>query len=95
MGFWNIYLPLVSALLTMEGIHLLMSYIFSRRHIKRVKEVEEKMRADGIDPTPFLKDMGIPVHGHPAHFDPRNLNTTVSGQGPHAREEHVQTGQYL
>lgn len=55
LNFWDVYCPvlaaLVSATIFFEAIHFGLAYFHARRQAKRMQEWEEKLKAQGIDPN--------------------------------------------
>lgn len=58
-SFWDIYCPvlaaLVSATIFFEIIHFGLAYFHAKRQAKKTQEWEDKLKAQGIDPS----QMGI------------------------------------
>ncbi len=98
LGFWDIYWPVVAAMVSsvaiFEALHFGVSWYLSKRQLKKYMEFQEKVESGEIEiPPELLSQMGgSALGGHMGMFSgmmpPTPGNPTVSG-------EDKTPGQYL
>ena len=95
LGFWDIYLPILGAILSsmaiFETLHLGLGYLQAKQQMQKYLEFQEKLQSGEIELPPELMQMsGSPMGGpmgmFPGMMPPTQGDPTVSGEGP---------GQYL
>jgi len=98
LGFWDIYWPILAAMVSsvaiFEAFHFSISWYLSKRQLKKYTEFQEKVESGEIEiPPELLGQMGgSALGGHmgmfPGMMPPTPGNTTASGEGK-------SPGQYL
>jgi hypothetical protein len=96
LSFWDIYLPVLTAILSsialFELAHVGLSYLYTKHQMQKYLDFQAKVQSGEIEMPPELLGQmgGSPLGGHmgmfPGAMPPGQGGTTVSGEGP---------GQYL
>lgn len=98
MGFGEIYWPVACALLTVfvitEAFHVSMGFWMHKRHEKKMQEMQDNMRAQGIDPM-MASLMGRAGLSPPPGFNPEAPPAIPETGGPDLKGDKNETGGYL
>ena len=80
LGFWDIYWPVLAALISsvvvFEAFQLGLSYYITKNQMRKYAEFQEKVQSGEIEVTPEMLESMMPGVGAPP-FDLRP--TTISG----------------